>query len=69
MAKSFLNLAKECQCRSYDALVAHTTIVCCRYIMLALSRRMNNDPRTIGSPFYASCGALKQVGFREAQRA
>ncbi|OIP90555.1 MAG: hypothetical protein AUK24_04155 [Syntrophaceae bacterium CG2_30_49_12] len=36
MAKSFLNLAKECQGRSYDALVAHATVVCCRYIMLAL---------------------------------
>jgi len=30
MAKSFLNLAKECQWRSYDALVAHAIIVCCR---------------------------------------
>jgi hypothetical protein len=30
MAKSFLNLAKECQGRSYDALVAHATTVCCR---------------------------------------
>ena len=36
MTKSFLRLAKEFQCRSYDSMVAHTTIVCVRYIMLAL---------------------------------
>lgn len=36
MAKSFLNLARECQGRSYDDLVAHAAVVCCRYIMLAL---------------------------------
>ncbi|ABQ26040.1 transposase, IS4 family [Geotalea uraniireducens Rf4] len=29
MAKSFLNLAKEFQSRSFDALVAHATLVCC----------------------------------------
>ena len=45
MAKSFLNLAKECQGRSYDALVAHATVVCCRYIMLAVAKRTNKDPR------------------------
>jgi Archaeal putative transposase ISC1217 len=66
MLKSFLNLAKECQGRSYDALVAHTTIVCCRYMMLALARRRNNDPRTLGSLFHASCDELKQAGFAEA---
>jgi hypothetical protein len=66
MIKSFLNLAKECQGRSYDALVAHTTIVCCRYMMLALARRMNNDPRTLGSLFHANCEELKQAGYVEA---
>ena len=39
MAKSFLNLAKEFQSRSFDALVAHATLVCCRYIMLELIKR------------------------------
>ena len=65
MVKSFLNLA-ECQGRSYDALVAHATVVCCRYMMLALARRMNNDPRTLGSLFHASCDELKQASFTEA---
>jgi hypothetical protein len=66
MIKSFLNLAKEYQGRSYDALVAHSTVVCCRYLMLAFARRLNNDPRTLGSLFYASCEELKQIGLAEA---
>jgi len=66
MAKSFLNLVKECQGRSYDALIAHTTVVCCRYIMLELARRMNKDPRTLGTLFYACCEELQQATFAEA---
>jgi hypothetical protein len=66
MAKSFLNLTKECQGRSFDALTAHATMVCCRYIMLELARRMNKDPRTLGTLFYATCEELKQTGFVEA---
>ena len=66
MAKSFLNLAKECQGRSYDALVAHATVVCCRYIMLALAKRTNKDPRTLGTLFHACCEELQQTTFAEA---
>lgn len=66
MAKSFLNLAKECQGRSYDALVAHTAVVCCRYIMLTLAKRTNKDPRTLGTLFHACCEELRQATFAEA---
>jgi len=66
MAKSFLNLAKECQGRSYDALVAHATVVCCRYIMLALAKRTNKDSRTLGTLFHACCEELQQATFAEA---
>ena len=66
VAKSFLNLAKECQGRSYDALVAHATMVCCRYIMLALAKRTNQDPRTLGTLFHACCDELQQATFAEA---
>lgn len=66
MIKSHLNLAKEFQCRSYDALVAHTTIVFCRYIMLALAQRANNDPRGMGSLFHAGCDEMRQTTFLEA---
>jgi len=66
VAKSFLNLAKECQGRSYDALVAHATTVCCRYIMLALAKRTNQDHRTLGTLFHACCDELQQATFAEA---
>jgi hypothetical protein len=66
MAKSFLNLAKEFQSRSFDALVAHATLVCCRYIMLELAKRTNADPRTLGNLFHAVCDELRQISFTEA---
>jgi hypothetical protein len=66
MAKSFLNLAKEFQSRSFDALVAHSTLVCCRYIMLELVKRTNADPRTLGNLFHAVCDELRQISFTEA---
>jgi len=66
MAKSFLNLAKEFQSRSFDALVAHATLVCCCYIMLELVRRTTADPRTLGNLFHAVCDEMRQIGFTEA---
>jgi hypothetical protein len=64
--KSFLNLAKEFQGRSYDSMVAHTKIVFCRYIMLALENRESKDPRTLGNLFYLCCDELKDISFTEA---
>lgn len=66
MAKSFLNLAKEFQSRSFDALIAHATLVCCRYIMLELAKRENADPRTLGSLFHAVCDEMRQIAIKEA---
>jgi hypothetical protein len=66
MAKSFLKLAKEFQSRSFDALIAHATLVCCRYIMLELIKRETADPRTLGTLFYAVCDEMRQIGFTEA---
>lgn len=66
VAKSHLALGKEFQCRSYDAMVAHTTIVFTRYIMLALRTREEKDPRTIGQLFYLCCDELEDIRFAEA---
>lgn len=66
MAKSFLSLAKEFQSRSFDALVAQATLVCCRYIMLELIKRTNADPRTLGNLFHAVSDELRQINFTEA---
>jgi hypothetical protein len=35
MAKQHLKLAKEIQCRDFDALIAHTTFVFMRYMFLS----------------------------------
>lgn len=64
--KSFLNLAKEFQGRSYDSMVAHTTIVFCRYIMLALESRESEDPKTLGNLFYLCFDELQDIRFEEA---
>jgi hypothetical protein len=64
--KSFLKLGKEFQSRSYDSMVAHTTIVFTRYIMLSLENRNNKDLRTIGGLFYQCCDELRDIQFCEA---
>ncbi|MED1438598.1 transposase [Aeribacillus composti] len=65
VTKSHLRLAKEFQSRSYDAMVAHTTIVFARYIML-LSSREEEDPKTIGQLFYLCCDEMEDIRFAQA---
>ena len=66
MAKQHLKLAKEIQCRDYDALIAHTTIVFMRYMFLAYRCRLETDDRTFGDLFYACCEELSDISFIEA---
>jgi hypothetical protein len=66
MAKQHLKLAKEIQCRDFDALIAHTTIVFMRYMFLAYSCRMETDHRTFGDLFYACCDEVADISFLEA---
>jgi DDE superfamily endonuclease len=61
--KSYLKLAKEFQSRSYDAIVAHTSIVFIRYMMLSLEERNTKDDRTIGNLFYLCCDELQDIKF------
>ena len=66
MNKSFLKLAKEFQCRSYDSMIAHTTVVFMRYIMLSVENRNCQDDRTIGGLFYICCDELQDIQYLEA---
>ena len=66
MAKQHLKLAKEIQCRDFDALIAHTTIVFMRYMFLAYQHRIETDQRTFGELFYACCDELTDISFVEA---
>jgi hypothetical protein len=66
MTKSYLRLAKEFQGRSYDMMVAHTSIVFARYMLLALESRETEDPRTLGHLFYDCCDELEDLKFASA---
>lgn len=66
MAKQHLKLAKEMQCRDYDALVSHTSIVFMRYMFLAYQNRIETDDRTFGELFYACCQEVSDISFVEA---
>jgi hypothetical protein len=66
MAKQHLNLVKEIQCRDFDMLIAHTTIVFMRYMFIAYRVRMETDHRSFGDLFYACCQELDDVSFLEA---
>ena len=66
MAKQHLKLAKEIQCRDFDALIAHTSIVFMRYMFLAYQCRMETDHRTFGDLFYACCEEMADISFIEA---
>jgi IS4 transposase len=66
MAKHHLNLEREVQLRDYDGLVAHTSLVFTRYMFLALQQRFHDDPRSIGSLFYACCDEMKDLTLFDA---
>ena len=51
VCKSYLNLSKECNSLSYDAMAAHTAVVFTRYMMLSLESRESNDNRSLGELF------------------
>ncbi|MCP3967213.1 MAG: transposase [Lentisphaerae bacterium] len=66
MTKQHLKLAKEIQCRDFDALVAHTSIVFMRYMFLAYQHRIETDHRTFGELFYACCKEVSDISFVES---
>jgi hypothetical protein len=66
MCKSYLNLAKEFQGRSFDMLVAHTSIVYLRYILLAIMARKNTDEKTFGELFFSYSDEVRNITFFEA---
>ena len=65
MVKQHLKLAKEIQCRDFDALIARTTIVFMCYMFLAYQCRMETDHRTLEDLFYACCDEVVDISFLE----
>ena len=68
MMKHHLNLEKEAQLRDYDGIIGHTTIAMVRYIFLAFEQRCHEDPKTIGSLFFACCEEIKDLSLFEAMQ-
>ncbi|RQV96835.1 IS4 family transposase [bacterium] len=66
VAKHYLKLTTEIQSRSYDALIAHSTIVLLRYCFLELERRNDADGRSHGELFYACTDEIRDVSFFES---
>ncbi|WP_187147810.1 transposase [Heliomicrobium modesticaldum] len=64
--KSFLGLAKECQSRTYDAMVAHTAMVFLRHMLLTVENREQNDSRAHGELFYLYCDEVADLEFSRA---
>lgn len=66
MCKSYLNLGKEFQGLSYDSMTAHTAVVMIRYMMLAVDKRKNEDPRSLGELFFLCYDEMIDIQFAEA---
>lgn len=64
--KSTFRLEKEFQVQSFDALIAHTSIVFTRYIVVSWEIRKNSDDKTLGNLFYLMCDDIRDVTFIEA---
>lgn len=65
ICKSYLNLGKEFQGISYDAITAHTAVVMTRYMILATQKRENEDPRALGEIFFGFYDEIADVQFAE----
>ena len=63
MCKQHLKLVKEIQIRSYDGLIAHTSIVIARYNMLSLFQRQRLDQRSFGELFRACHEEMANLTF------
>lgn len=66
MCKSYLKLSKEFQGISYDSMVAHTSIVMARYMILSVENRENEDIRSIGELFFVTCDELQDITFSDS---
>lgn len=66
VCKSYLNLSKECNSLSYDAMTAHTAVVFTRYMMLSLESRETNDNRSLGEIFLYLTDEMSDITWIEA---
>lgn len=66
VCKSYLNLSRECNSLSYDAMTAHTAVVFTRYMMLSLESRESNDNRSLGELFLYFSDEMSDITWMQA---
>lgn len=66
VCKSYLNLSRECNSLSYDALTAHTAIVFTRYMMFSLECRESKDERSLGELFLHFSDEMSDITWIQA---
>ena len=66
VCKSYLNLSRECNSLSYDAMTVHTAVVFTRYIMLSLESRESNDSRSLGELFLYFSDEMSDITWIQA---
>lgn len=68
MMKHYLNLEREVQLRDYDGMVGHITIAMTRYVFLVFEQRCHDDPRTLGTLFFACSEEMQDLSLVEAMQ-
>lgn len=66
VCKSYLNLSRECNSLSYDAMTAHTAVVFNRYVMFSLESRESNDNRSLGELFLYFSDEMSDITWIQA---
>ena len=66
ICKSYLNLSRECNSLSYDAMTAHTAVVFTRYMILSLESRESNDNRSLGELFLYFSDEMSDITWIQA---
>ena len=66
--KSILLLRKEYHGLSSDGLTAHVAMVFTRYMLLAVSKRDNEDKRTLGELFYLMIAEMADKTYQESMQ-
>lgn len=66
VCKSYLNLSRECNSLSYDAMTANTAVVFTRYMMLSLESRESNDNRSLGELFLYFSDEMSDITWIQA---
>lgn len=66
--KSFLNLGSEYHGLSYDALTAHVAMVFTRYMLMSVTKRDDEDERTLGELFYFMVDEATDITFSQLMK-